>query len=79
MNLIFLNFYTCSVEKDKVVHGEMMGEGFGMSVAGCDVNGDGLDDLVVGAPLHAADRHTYNTGRVHVFINTRNGFDDKKR
>ena len=29
-----------------------MGEGFGMAVAACDVDGDNLDDLIVGSPLY---------------------------
>ena len=35
------------------VEGIQMGEGFGTSAAACDINGDGFDDVVVGAPLHS--------------------------
>ena len=45
-----------------------MGEGFGWSVSTCDLNGDGFDDLVVGAPTYAPNRFSYNSGRIHVFI-----------
>ena len=50
------------------VSGTNIGEHFGSSVAACDFTGDGRDDLVVGAPNFAKDRHSYNSGRVHVFI-----------
>ena len=33
------------------VAGDQMGEFFGGAVASVDLNGDGLDDLVVGSPL----------------------------
>ena len=45
-----------------------MGESFGWSVSTCDLNGDGYDDLVVGAPTFAPNRFSYNSGRAHVFI-----------
>ncbi len=34
------------------VGGEQPGEMFGTAVAACDLNGDGLDDLVIGAPFY---------------------------
>lgn len=45
--------------------GDQIGEYFGASLAACDINGDGRDDLVVGAPQWAAD---VDEGRVYVFI-----------
>jgi hypothetical protein len=49
-----------------VFTGEALGDEFGTSFAIGDVNGDGQDDLVVGAPLNSfVDA---NTGRVYVFF-----------
>merc|ERR1719239_9564 len=49
-----------------------MGEGFGSSVAACDLNGDGVDDLIVGSPMYSdpSDDNLHNTGRVHTFLST---------
>lgn len=43
-----------------------MGENFGSAVMVLDVNGDGLDDIIVGAPLYS---YTMNEGRTYVFVN----------
>ncbi len=52
---------------DLMLHGEADGDQFGTSVRGCgDVNGDGWDDLVVGAPRN--DAAFYNAGRVYVYF-----------
>ena len=41
-----------------------------MSAAACDIDGDGYDELVVGAPHYAANEKAFNTGRVHLFKKT---------
>jgi len=42
------------------------GDGFGWSVAAGDVNGDGIDDLVVGAPFE--DAGAVDAGMIHVAL-----------
>uniref|UniRef100_A0A8C7JE10 Integrin subunit alpha 4 n=1 Tax=Oncorhynchus kisutch TaxID=8019 RepID=A0A8C7JE10_ONCKI len=43
-----------------------LGSYFGASVCAVDLNGDGLSDLLVGAPMYSTTREE---GRVHVYIN----------
>ena len=49
--------------------GTQVGAYFGYSITVLDVNGDGLDDVVIGAPLHtdlAKSSTQYETGRIYV-------------
>lgn len=46
--------------------GGQFGEYFGASITSGDINGDGLDDLIVGAPSFTAKG--YNEGRIHIFM-----------
>uniref|UniRef100_A0A8K9XAK0 Integrin subunit alpha 4 n=1 Tax=Oncorhynchus mykiss TaxID=8022 RepID=A0A8K9XAK0_ONCMY len=48
------------------VHFIPLGSYFGASVCAVDLNGDGLSDLLVGAPMYSTTREE---GRVHVYIN----------
>jgi hypothetical protein len=41
------------VGQNSQVEGEQVGEKFGMAAAACDVTGDGLHDLIVGAPFYS--------------------------
>lgn len=47
------------------LHGSDIGEYFGASLATGDLNHDGLDDLVIGAPHWKTDN-----GRVHIYLGT---------
>lgn len=49
--------------------GEQMGEYFGSALCATDLNNDGADDLLVGAPMHS--KHS-DEGKVYVFINKGN-------
>jgi hypothetical protein len=52
--------------------GPIAGDGYGASIAGAgDVNGDGIDDLIIGAPLD--DQAGLDSGRVYVFHGSRSG------
>jgi len=48
--------------------GDQIGAYFGYSVASCDLNGDQLDDVIVGAPMwtNYEIMGKYETGRVYV-------------
>ena len=49
---------------DAIYTGETIGDGVGYSVAGAgDVNGDGYDDMLIGAPLYSA-----STGRTYLVL-----------
>ncbi|XP_042555010.1 integrin alpha-5 [Dipodomys spectabilis] len=51
--------------------GEQMASYFGYAVAATDINGDGLDDLLVGAPLlmeRTPDGRHQEVGRVYIYL-----------
>ena len=46
-----------------------MGEYYGFSLATADLNGDGYDELIVGAPMYSI-RGVPETGRIYIYLNT---------
>lgn len=64
----FKSCFSGNYDQPPEVEGEQMGESFGSALAACDINRDGLDDLIVGAPTYASRRNNLNTGKVYVLI-----------
>lgn len=54
------------------ITGEQIGAYFGYSIASIDVDGDKLDDLIIGAPMFtpANNEGKYETGRVYIVYQT---------
>ncbi|CAH8536857.1 unnamed protein product [Dicrocoelium dendriticum] len=67
-----------SISPVSVVRGQRFGSRFGHCVLLLDVDGDGWDDLIVGAPyqqLKAAQGSLPEYGAVHIFINRQRTFN----
>ncbi len=57
-----------------VIHGQAAGDGSGYSIAGAgDVNGDGLSDLIIGAPFSDPTTASAEAGRSYVVFGTTAG------
>ncbi|KAM7348641.1 integrin subunit alpha inflated isoform 2-T5 [Cochliomyia hominivorax] len=55
------------------ITGRQIGEYFGYAMATSDVDGDGLDDLIIGAPMYSEPGNTegkYDVGRVYILLQT---------
>ena len=62
---IYGNEANISARVAKTLVGEKTGEFFGGSLAVADINGDSLDDLLVGSPLYTI---SHDEGRVYLFF-----------
>ena len=57
------------LEVRKFVSGKQRGEYFGAAITSCDLNGDGKDELIVGAPQWAKNM---DEGRIYIFTASHN-------
>ncbi|XP_063536455.1 integrin alpha-PS1 isoform X1 [Cydia strobilella] len=62
------------LERNLILDGEQFGSNFGYEVSSADVNGDGLPDLLIGAPFYFS-RDT--GGAVYLYINDKYHFSQK--
>jgi integrin alpha 8 len=55
------------------ITGEQIGAYFGYSLCSIDVDGDGLDDLIIGAPMYTEPNNEgkYETGRVYIMYQSK--------
>ncbi|XP_055614564.1 integrin alpha-PS2-like [Uranotaenia lowii] len=83
--------FSWNMTNQQNITGEQIGAYFGYSLAVVDVDGDKLDDLIVGAPMHTEPNNEgkYETGRVYIIyqdkvnkfqeVETRDGVNSKAR
>lgn len=76
-----VQIYNQNLQPIKNITGKQIGAYFGYAVAVEDLNGDKLDDIIVGAPLHSdKDSFSYDTGRVYIYYqDSRRKFRQKKK
>ncbi|XP_040173055.1 integrin alpha-PS2 isoform X2 [Anopheles arabiensis] len=85
--------YSWNMTNQQNITGEQIGAYFGYSLAAVDVDGDKLDDLIIGAPMYTEPNNEgkYETGRVYIMyqgaapdgrfreLDTRDGVNSKAR
>ena len=69
------NVVGSGMPKKKTIDGSQIGEYFGHTVDCGDVNGDGHDDIIIGAPYYSRDTSGHarlqSTGRVYVYYGSK--------
>lgn len=60
--------FTWDLKNQQNITGEQMGAYFGYSLCAVDIDGDGRDDIVVGAPMYTEDNYDgeYEMGRIYI-------------
>lgn len=64
-----VDYHDNSIEQVSKIHGRQTGEYFGAAVTSVDLNGDGIDEIVIGAPLFThEEKKGYEEGRVSIQV-----------
>ncbi|XP_075237231.1 uncharacterized protein LOC142333690 isoform X2 [Lycorma delicatula] len=74
--------YTWNMTNLQNITGEQLGAYFGYSLCSTDIDGDKLDDLVIGAPLHtdfSNNEGSYETGRVYFVYQGKESYRFRQR
>ncbi|RZF48596.1 hypothetical protein LSTR_LSTR008556, partial [Laodelphax striatellus] len=69
--------YTWNMTNLQNITGEQLGAYFGYSITSVDIDGDRLDDLIIGAPLYTDfenNENAYETGRVYFVYQGRESY-----
>ena len=68
-----ITIYTQELNIIRNITGEQVGAYFGYALAVQDLDGNNLDDIIVGAPLYSnyTSKDSYDTGRVYVYYQNR--------
>lgn len=65
--------YTWDLENIKNISGSQIGAYFGYSLASGDIDGDGMDDIIVGAPMFTKPKSDgYEHGRIYIIYQGQN-------
>ena len=81
---VTLNSQEAKVKQVAKVHGDKSGEYFGASLLSMDINGDGVDDLIIGSPLYTFVEPSvasvgFEEGRISIFsLNSRSDQLERK-
>lgn len=70
--------YTWNLTNIQNITGEQIGAYFGYSLCVVDVDGDGRQDIIIGAPMYTEPNNEgkYEVGRVYIMYQGANGFDE---
>lgn len=65
--------FSWNMTNQKNITGEQIGAYFGYSLCAVDVDGDKLDDLIVGAPMHTESNNEgkYEMGRIYIIFQSK--------